>query len=186
MTDESTEQAAPVKRRRGRPRREFPPDIGDKIKELAGYGVPYKCIAGVVGMAESTLKEKFGGVLTKGHDSANAEVVKTLYQMAVGGDRACLMFWCKTQLQWREAERRIDLTSSDRSVGSPARGDRNVADDELCRLERRLGFDPPEQVWRAGMGWDEFEELSSRDRLDRLRRLYDLQNAAWPSGHFKP
>jgi hypothetical protein len=128
----------PVKRRGGKPPIEVTPDLADKVGELARHGVPYKVIASMVGIPLTTLRHKFGAILTRGHEHASAEVVKRLYQKAIDGDNTCLFFWCKARLGWREPSRqKIDLTSSDGSMRPAASIELNTVE----ALERLANLD---------------------------------------------
>ena len=118
---------------RGRPPHVYPPDTGDKVRSLAQYGLTQKLISVIVDIPERTLRSKFAKDLRRGHALASAAVGQTLYQKAINGDTACLIFWAKTQLGWSEARRQVDIVSSDKSVSLSGQA---IGPAELDRLER--------------------------------------------------
>jgi hypothetical protein len=97
-----------------------------EVVRLAGKGTPGAQIAAKLGIARATLYEHHKPELDKGHAKAHAAVISTLYEKAIGGDTACLIFWCKTRLRWREV-----------------RADDDTAEEKaLLRQMRALGCDP--------------------------------------------
>lgn len=73
---------------------------------LAAAGIKHVVIAASIGVTPHTMYKHYGQEVEDAKDSANAEVVKTLYQMATSGESpAATFFWLKTQAGWRELDK---------------------------------------------------------------------------------
>ena len=82
------------------------PELFEKIKTLAAFGLTDEQIAVVVAMTESTLKRKALLQLKEGRLMANVKVIESAYKQAVSGKcPAMTMFWLKCRLGWREVPR---------------------------------------------------------------------------------
>jgi hypothetical protein len=101
-------------RGRGRPRFEPTDEERKQVEAMAGYGVGEAHIAALIrgGIGVSTLRERFKENLECGRAKAHAGIGKTLYQKAMGGDVASLIWWSKTQMRWTEAPRQIELSAN--------------------------------------------------------------------------
>jgi hypothetical protein len=64
------------------------------------------------GIALDTLRTHFTPQLGTGKAKANAQVGKTLFQRAIGGDTTAMIWWSKTQMKWSEVQRH-ELTGAD-------------------------------------------------------------------------
>lgn len=64
------------------------------------------------GIHLETLKTHFAQQLGTGKAKANAQVGKTLFQRAIGGDTTAMIWWSKTQMKWSEVQRH-ELTGAD-------------------------------------------------------------------------
>lgn len=64
------------------------------------------------GIHLETLKTHFAQQLGAGKAKANAQVGKTLFQRAIGGDTTAMIWWSKTQMKWSEVQRH-ELTGAD-------------------------------------------------------------------------
>jgi hypothetical protein len=77
------------------------------VQTMAGYGIPEDVIArtiGPKGIDPKTLRKHFRRELLMGSTWANAQVAKTLFQMATSGK--CILatiFWLKTRMGWKPA-----------------------------------------------------------------------------------
>ena len=49
-----------------------------------------------------TLLKHYEKEIREGRIKANAKIAQTLYKKAIEGDTACLIFWAKTRLGWKE------------------------------------------------------------------------------------
>lgn len=94
------------KRKRGRPK--YIPNENDlkKAKILAIAGLTKRRIAEVVGISENVLNAHYKKELDKAREEAHGAVVGNLFRLASRGDNpVAAIFWCKTQLHWRETDR---------------------------------------------------------------------------------
>jgi hypothetical protein len=91
----------------GRP--EFQPTDAERkqVEALSGYGLPIEQIAVLVrnGIHVDTLRAHFATELVSGKGKANGQVGKTLFQKAMGGDTAAMIWWSKTQMRWAETQK---------------------------------------------------------------------------------
>ena len=74
----------------------------EKVRYLAGVGVPQDDIAKIVGCAPKTLRKRFRDELNRGVAEANAQVSGYLFAAAKAGNIAAIIFWLKTRANWRE------------------------------------------------------------------------------------
>jgi hypothetical protein len=74
------------------------------VKSLAAFGTRHEKTARMVNIrSPKTLRKHFRGELDRGAAEANANVARTLYQMATSGEQpAATLFWLKTRAGWRE------------------------------------------------------------------------------------
>jgi len=78
-----------------------------QVEALSGYGLPIDQIAVLVrdGIHVDTLRAHFSSELVSGKGKANGQVGKTLFQKAMGGDTAAMIWWSKTQMRWAETQK---------------------------------------------------------------------------------
>ena len=92
--------------REGAGRKPFEPTDAERkqVEAMSGYGLPFEQIAVLVrdGISVETLNKYFGNELIAGKAKANSGVGRTLFQKAMGGDTAAMIWWSKTQMRWRE------------------------------------------------------------------------------------
>ena len=88
--------------KRGRPAIKYNKETAKQVQAMAQYGVPQDKIALLVGIAPMTLVRLYRNEIDRGSTTANLNIVKTLYQKAMGGDTASLIFWCKARLGWSD------------------------------------------------------------------------------------
>ena len=95
------------------------------VEQMCAVGIPQESICLVVrdGIDDKTLRKHFRKELDTAKIKANAKIGGTLFNKAVGGDTASLIFWAKTQMGWKETSIQ-ELTGKD---GGPI---------ELTRIER--------------------------------------------------
>lgn len=96
-----------------------------QVEAMSGYGLPIEQIAVLVrgGIDSDTLRKHFATELIAGKAKANSGVGRTLFQKAMGGDTAAMIWWSKTQMRWKEVQQH-ELTGID---GSPI---------EFAKIER--------------------------------------------------
>lgn len=98
----------------GRPAFE-PTDAERKqVEAMSGYGLPIEQIAILVrgGIDTDTLRKHFANELIAGKAKANSGVGRTLFQKAMGGDTAAMIWWSKTQMRWKETQAH-EITGAD-------------------------------------------------------------------------
>ena len=74
----------------------------ERVRYLAGVGVPQDDIARIVGCAPKTLRKRFREDLDRGVAEANATVCGYLFAAAKAGNISAIIFWLKTRARWRE------------------------------------------------------------------------------------
>lgn len=111
---EKTEKENRIKGKNGgaRPGAGRPPfvpsdDERKQVEALSGYGLPQEQIAILIrgGIGLDTLREHFATELVSGKAKANGQVGKTLFQKAMGGDTAAMIWWSKAQMRWAETQK---------------------------------------------------------------------------------
>ena len=70
---------------------------------MSGYGLRQEVIATVMSISVSTLIRHYRGDLDNGDGVAQAKIGQALFDMAMAGDRTCLIFLAKVRLGFREA-----------------------------------------------------------------------------------
>ena len=74
----------------------------NQVEVLSGFGLPQRQIAVLLGCDPKTLRKHFEQELEVGDARATAKIAQTLYNKAIGGDTASLIFWLKARAGWRE------------------------------------------------------------------------------------
>lgn len=90
----------------GRPAFEPTDHERKQVEAMSGYGLPIDQIAILVrnGIDSDTLRKHFATELVAGKAKANSGVGRTLFQKAMGGDTAAMIWWSKTQMKWKETQ----------------------------------------------------------------------------------
>ena len=93
-------------KKRGRRPYSFSAEERQQVERMAGVGVAQKQICALIrdGIDEDTLVKHFSAELQRGRAKAHAKVGARLFQRCMDGDTACLIFYCKTQMGWREKQ----------------------------------------------------------------------------------
>ena len=70
-----------------------------QVEALSGYGLPQEQIAILIrgGIHLDTLRTHFATELVAGKAKANGQIGKTLFQKAMGGDTAAMIWWSKAR-----------------------------------------------------------------------------------------
>jgi hypothetical protein len=78
-----------------------------QAEAMSGFGVPMEQIAAIMrgGIHLETLRAHFAEELLQGKAKANAKIGQTLFQKAMGGDTAAMIWWSKTQMRWSETQK---------------------------------------------------------------------------------
>ena len=74
----------------------------EMVKAMTAYGVPQAEIAAVMGIHRETLAFHYREEIDTAVAKANSKVAERLYQKAMSGDTACMIFWLKTRAKWAE------------------------------------------------------------------------------------
>src|SRR5262250_2672880 len=69
----------------------------DKVRHLAGIGVPQDAIARIIGCAPKTLRKRCRDDLDRGVAEANATVSGYLFAAAKAGNVTAQIFWLKSR-----------------------------------------------------------------------------------------
>lgn len=85
-----------------------PTDEYRKLAEqLAGVGLPHEMIGlliGEKGINHETLRKYYSEELARGKAKACAKVGNALFKKCMDGDTASILFWCKTQMGFKETQ----------------------------------------------------------------------------------
>jgi hypothetical protein len=73
-----------------------------EVERLAGLGLPLKMIAAFIGIADKTLSKHYEPEIGRGKAHAGAKVAQCLFEQCMAGNTTALIFWTKTQLNWKE------------------------------------------------------------------------------------
>ena len=102
--------------RDGAGRKPFEPTAKERqqVEAMAGVGLPHDQIGALVrdGVCTDVIRQYFAKELKAGKAKASAKIGQTLFNRAIGGETAALIWWTKSQMGWKE-KRDIDVTSSD-------------------------------------------------------------------------
>jgi hypothetical protein len=119
------------------------PETRTQVETMSGMGIRQIDIAVILSITHGQLVKRYRQQLDLGKAKANLSVGKTLYQKAVSGDTACMIFWAKTQMGWTE---KIEVTGPE---GGPIQvADTTVlqaASEELRLYEAAKGITPVEE-----------------------------------------
>ena len=96
-----------------------------QVEALAGVGLPHDQIGALLrdGVCVDVVRDNFAHELKAGKAKASAKIGQTLFNRAIGGETAALIWWTKSQMGWRE-KRAHELTGAD---GAPL---------EFAKIER--------------------------------------------------
>ena len=72
------------------------------VSELSALGIKNEDVCAMIDTSIPTLLKHYEKEIREGRIKANAKIAQTLYKKAIEGDTACLIFWAKTRLGWRE------------------------------------------------------------------------------------
>jgi DNA-binding Lrp family transcriptional regulator len=74
----------------------------ERVRYLAGLGVPQNDIARLIGCSPKTLRKRFRDELDRGVAEANAVISGSLFAAAKAGNTTAQIFWLKTRAHWHE------------------------------------------------------------------------------------
>jgi len=113
--------------REGAGRKPFEPTAKERqqVEAMAGVGLPHDQIGALVrdGVCTDVIRQYFAKELKAGKAKASAKIGQTLFNRAIGGETAALIWWTKSQMGWKEKQQH-ELTGAD---GAPL---------EFAKIER--------------------------------------------------
>lgn len=80
-------------------------EMRKQVEQAAGLGLPHDQICSLIGICDETLRKYYGPELGIGKAKASAQIAKTLFNKAQGGDTTALIWWTKAQMRWAETQR---------------------------------------------------------------------------------
>lgn len=111
--------------REGAGRKPFEPTAKERqqVEAMAGVGLPHDQIAALLrdGVCVDVVRDNFAHELKAGKAKASAKIGQTLFNRAIGGETAALIWWTKSQMGWKE-KRELDVTSSDGTMSPAGKG----------------------------------------------------------------
>ena len=75
------------------------------VETSAGLGLPHEQIGALIGIDDKTLRKHYRTELDVGKAKASAQIAKTLFNKAQGGDTTALIWWTKAQMRWAETQK---------------------------------------------------------------------------------
>ena len=93
--------------------------VRERVRYLAGVGVPQDGIAKIIGCAAKTLRKRFRDDLDRGVAEATATVSGFLFAAAKGCSIPAIIFWLKTRAHWREKTTPDTPVSGDGEANAP-------------------------------------------------------------------
>lgn len=130
-----------------KPRAEYRPTVKDSqlVETLAAAGTRHEVIAGILGITEKMLNDKFKAELEEGLERANGRVAAALFDKAMSGGRDAFQaqrFWLTSKAGWKPDKTALELTGED---GKPLENNHKVSlDDKTIELIRRKFIGPDE------------------------------------------
>lgn len=102
--------------RDGAGRKPFEPTAKERqqVEAMAGVGLPHDQIGALVrdGVCTDVIRQYFAKELKAGKAKASAKIGQTLFNRAIGGETAALIWWTKSQMGWKE-KRELDISNPD-------------------------------------------------------------------------
>ncbi|MDB5243799.1 MAG: hypothetical protein JWP57_4425 [Spirosoma sp.] len=125
----------------GRPQKAFTAKQREQAEALSGLGLPHRQIATILGCSEPTLRKHLEAELKSGEAKATARVAQTLFNKAVKGDTASMIFWMKVRAGWKETST-VEHSGPDggpiETVAMVDRPPRETREDWVARRQREL------------------------------------------------
>jgi hypothetical protein len=128
----------------------------DKARTMAGLGLSNEQIGhlirqGVV-IDHDTVTKYFKREIEQGKSAAILKIANTLYNQAIGGNVACMMFWLKTRARWRESDRHDGPLGEDGKPLVPKSG--------VLLIPKAVAVED----------WEKMAESQQRELMDMARR----------------
>lgn len=74
----------------------------NKVKEMGSRGITRTHLAQYLGISKDTFQKHYGEVWRAAKVQTNNLVAGKLFELCMEGNVAAIIFWCKTQGQWKE------------------------------------------------------------------------------------
>lgn len=106
------------------------------VEAMLRSGVPQQTIADAIGISRTALVNAYAEEIKLAHALAVSNVAKTLYEKAMNGDNACLIFYLKTQGRrygWAEYEHTPAVNVNNNVTFE---GNKSLREDILRKLDR--------------------------------------------------
>lgn len=124
-------------------------DQRNTVSAMAAYGIPQKEICSVIGISWETLLKHYRTELDTASAKANSKIAQRLYQKALDGDTASMIFWLKTRARWAETVKQ-EISGADggpvqhdvRTVTIEAEAAKHIPSDILDKLIADAGDNP--------------------------------------------
>ena len=109
-------------------------------EKLANWGVAEHHIAPLIGdgINTTTLRKHLSVELERGRAKASAGIGQTLFQKAMAGDVASLIWWTKTQMRWTEAPRQIEVSGNISITDALAQAQSRLLEAEIVEMDAPL------------------------------------------------
>ena len=128
--------------REGAGRPAFVPTDKDRglVEQLATWGVAEHHIAPLIadGISMPTLRQYFADEIIRGRAKASAGIGSTLYQKAMAGDVASLIWWTKTQMRWAEQPKVIEISGQISITQALEEAAQRVIEAEIVEVDEPL------------------------------------------------
>ena len=83
-----------------------------QVQQASGLGLPQEQICALIGISVKTLRKHYEVELGLGKALASAQIAKSLFNKAQGGDTTAMIWWTKAQMRWSETVKQ-ELTGAD-------------------------------------------------------------------------
>lgn len=83
------------------------------VEAMKAFGISNEDIAKVIAIDADTLAKHYREELDTALVKANSKIASKLFEKAMTGDTACMMFWLKTRAKWKENHDGDKAASSD-------------------------------------------------------------------------
>ena len=109
-----------------------------QIVELAAVvGIPHHDIGPLVGVSIKTLLKHYRKELALGKTRANVKVGGSLYNAAIKGNVAAMIFWMKAQAGWREVQHHEHAGPGGKPIALAA-ASASISDEDAMKVYLKL------------------------------------------------
>ncbi len=115
----------------------------ERVRSYAAIGLKHDDISKIIGCSAKTLRLHFRNELDRAAIEANANVAGKLYQTAMTGNVAAMMFWLRARAGWK------DSTTHAPSLPDPRQAPPLAPDNVVIVLPANKRFDDPRTITEA-------------------------------------